>query len=284
MVITTNAGLNRYKVMGYILSTFLCVGCAGFWGQAGRVLVSEEEERRLGMSFHQHLLTNDTARQQYPVYVPRTAEQEGFQNYAQEVFREVLTQVPDEQLPDYPFTLTIIESEEENAFAVPGGYVYLTTGIIRSFQNESELAAVLGHEIAHITDHHFREALAKNVALASALQVVLAGTGAGQVGQMAAGTFHQLAGLRFSRGNEADADRLGTLFTGRAGRNPLGIATYFQRQNRTPIPQFLSSHPGPENRVDHVREIVEKNPKLREVAADSTLTNYRERFQARMPW
>ncbi len=263
---------------------FLLVGCAGFFEGAGRILVSEEEERRLGESFHRHLLTNDTARQQYPVYAPATAAEREFQNYVEGVFREVLAAVPQGDRPGYPFTFTLLSSEEANAFAVPGGYVYITTGIIRTFQNEAELAGVLAHEIAHITGHHYREALARNVALASALQLVLTGTEAGQVAQMAAGTFHQLVGLRFSRSNEAEADAFGARYSGRADRNPMGIATYFQRQRGPGIPEFLTTHPGPANRVEHVTRVVESRPELKQVAADSARTNYRERFQSRTPW
>jgi predicted Zn-dependent protease len=266
-----------------ILLVFVFTGCAGFFETTGRWLVSEEDERKLGQSFHQHLLTNDTARQQYPVYQPRNQEGMEMQAYVQNVFRDLVRNIPQGRRPDYPFTLTILESKEENAFAVPGGYVYLTTGILSSLQSEAELAGVLGHEIAHVTGHHFREALARNAALSTGLQVLLAGTGAGEVATMGAGVFQQLAGLKFSRGNEKDADKHGTYLLASTGRNPLGIANYFARMEGQPVPEWLSTHPGPENRVEYIHELVERRPQLEQLAADSLRTSHTQRFQENVP-
>lgn len=266
-----------------VLLVFVFAGCAGFFETTGRWLVSEEEERKLGQSFHQHLLTNDTARQQYPVYQPATQEGMEMQAYVHNVFRDLVGNIPEDRRPDYPFTLTLLESKEENAFAVPGGYVYLTTGILSSLRSEAELAGVLGHEIAHITGHHYREALARNAALSAGLQVLLAGTDAGQVATMGAGVFQQLAGLKFSRGNERDADEHGTYLLASTGRNPLGIASYFARMEGQPVPEWLSTHPGPENRVEFIHELVEGRPQLEQLAADSLRTSHTQRFQENVP-
>jgi predicted Zn-dependent protease len=262
-----------------ILLAFAFAGCAGFFETTGRWLVSEEDERKLGRSFHQHLLTNDTARQQYPVYQPPDQAGIEMQSYVHDVFSDLVGKIPEGRRPGYPFTLTILDSKEENAFAVPGGYVYLTTGILSSLQSEAELAGVLGHEIAHITGHHYREALARNAALSAGLQVLLAGTDAGQVATMGAGLFHQLAGLRFSRGNERDADEHGTYLLASTGRNPLGIANYFARMEGQPVPEWLSTHPGPENRVEFIHDLVEGRPQLEQLAADSLRTSRTQRFQ-----
>jgi predicted Zn-dependent protease len=201
------------------------------------------------------------------------------QTYVHRIFRDLVDHIPEGQKPDYPFELTILESQEANAFAVPGGYAYITTGILKELQSEAELAGVLAHEIAHITGHHYREALAKNAALVTALNLVLTGTDAGQIAQMGAGLFNQLAGMRFSRGNEKDADEQGTLLLASTGRNPYGIASYFSRAEAGPLPEWLSTHPGPKNRVENIHELVEGRPQLEQLAADSLRTSYRERFQ-----
>lgn len=275
-----SSGKNR---MYAIALTFTFAGCAGFYETTGRWLVSEEEERRLGQSFHQHLLSNDTARQQYPVYQPQGRAGFEMQDYVHGVFRDLVQRIPDDRRPDYPFTLTLLESKEENAFAVPGGYVYLTTGILSSLRSEAELAGVLGHEISHITGHHFREALARNAALSAGLQVLLAGTDAGQAATMGAGLFQQLAGLKFSRANERDADEHGTYLLASTGRNPLGIANYFARMEGQPVPEWLSTHPGPRNRVEFIHALVAKRPQLERLAADSLRTSHAQRFQENVP-
>ena len=257
----------------------LMAGCAGILDTAGRLLVSEEEERRLGEAFHHHLLTNDTAKREMPVFVPQSAADAHMERYVQEVFRTLVENIPSDRKLGYPLRLTLLESPEENAFAVPGGYVYLTTGMLDALRTEAELAGVLGHEIAHITGHHYREALARNAALSAALQLLLAGTNGGQAASMGAGLFQQLAALRFSRGNEADADEQGTLLLGATDRNPLGIASYFGRAEGGPVPEWLSTHPGPENRVENIQSLVESRPELARLAEDSLRTSHRERFQ-----
>ena len=262
-----------------LFSLLFLVQCAGFFAGAGKVLVSDADEAKLGAQFNNTLMHNDTAKAEMPLYVPRNQAQADFQNYVLEVCRRVLASVPEKDRPAYDFTFTLIDKDVENAFAVPGGYVYVYTGILKKLQDESELAGVLGHEITHVTHHHYRESLAKNTALGLSLQVLLGETGAGQVGQMAAVSFFQLAGLKFSRSAESDADRGGTLLLGRQDLNPMGIAKYFARSGGQGVPEWLSDHPGPRNRVQAIRNLVMSEPGLAQLAADSLRTSRRERFQ-----
>jgi predicted Zn-dependent protease len=260
----------------------LLVSCAGFFQGAGKVLVSDDDEVKLGTQFNNTLRTNDTAKQEFPLFVPKNAEQADFQNYVLGVCNQMLAAVPESERPKYPFTFTLIDKDVENAFAVPGGYVYIYTGILKKLQDESELAGIVGHEITHVTHHHFRESLAKQEALGLSLQAVLGATGAGQVGQLAAGTAFQLAGLRFSRSNEAEADRGGTMLLGRTGHNPLGIAKYFARNKGPAIPEWLADHPGAKNRVKAVENQVKSSAELERLAADSASTDKRDAFVAHM--
>ncbi|HLP42117.1 MAG TPA: M48 family metalloprotease, partial [Fibrobacteria bacterium] len=184
----TQRSAGRLSICCLLLSLGL-VRCAGFWGNAGEVLVSDADERKLGTQFHQTLQSNDTARREMPVFVPKNQAETDLQAYVTGVCRKVVAAIPPSEKPKYDFTFTLIDKDVENAFAVPGGYVYIYTGILKQFQDESELAGVIGHEIAHVPHHHFRESLAKNMALGVSLQVLLGATGAGQGGEMAAGTF-----------------------------------------------------------------------------------------------
>jgi predicted Zn-dependent protease len=145
-------------------------------------------------------------------------------------------------------------------------------------RDESELAGVLAHEISHVTQHHYRDALAKQAGI-SLLIDALVGDDQGAIKQLVAQTFFSLAGLAVTRSNESEADKFGTRDLGLIERNPLGIAKYFTRVPN-PGPQWLSSHPAPENRVESVESQVEASATLKALAADSAQTNYKSRFDA----
>lgn len=261
------------------VSLALFVQCAGFFGGVGEVLVSDADEVKLGAEFNKTLTSNDTAKQEMPVFVPRNQAQADMQNYIFGLAAEVVATLPAGEKPDYPFTYTLIDKDVENAFAVPGGYVYIYTGILKKMQNESELMGVLGHEITHVTHHHYRRQLAKSTTLGLALQGVLIGTNAGQGAQLAAGAAFQLAALKFSRSDESDADEGGTLALAKAGRNPTGIASYFERAKSAGIPEWLSSHPGNSSRVKAVNKMVAKDPKMKALADQGVSTAYADRFR-----
>jgi predicted Zn-dependent protease len=257
--------------------------CAGFFQGAGKAMVSDADEARLGAQFHQTLMNNDTAKKEFPVFTPKNQAEAEFQDYVINLCRRAVATIPEKERPKYDFTFTLIDKDEENAFAVPGGYVYIYTGILKKFQDESELVGVIGHEITHVTNHHFREQLAKNQTLGLALSVLLGVSGAGQVAEMGAGVAFQLAGLSFSRADETDADKGGTLMLARMNLNPMGIAKYFARAERKGAPpEWLSTHPGSRNRVKAISKFVESEPQLKQIAADSSRTNNRDIFQSRV--
>jgi predicted Zn-dependent protease len=258
-----------------LFSVALFAQCA-LLGYAGPMLVSESDEARLGAEFDNHLRTDPAAKKEYPVFVANTPERKAFQDYVIGLAQSVYAAVPNKEKPGYAFHYTLIDADVQNAFAVPGGYVYIYTGIVKSMRDESELAGVIGHEIAHVTQHHYRDALAKETGLSILLQV-LVGNDAGQLKTLVAQTFGSLASLSVSRDNETDADESGTRYLAATGRNPLGIAKYFERV-KNPGPQWLSTHPAPKNRVATVKAQVGKNPSYSALAANAAVTDYKTRF------
>jgi predicted Zn-dependent protease len=166
------------------------------------------------------------------------------------------------------FDVTLLNSSIDNAFAIPGGYIYTTRQLVALMNNEAELAAVLGHEVGHVAARHSakRQKTATRNQILGVLGQVLAGavlgdTALGQLGQRIAGAAPELATLKYSRRQELQADKLGVDYLVRAGYDPHAMATVLQSlaaQNAldaqlegrdSSAPQWASTHPDPASRV-----------------------------------
>ncbi|MDF2638336.1 MAG: peptidase Ste24p [Novosphingobium lindaniclasticum] len=166
------------------------------------------------------------------------------------------------------FTVTLLNSPVNNAFAIPGGYVYVTRQLTALMNNEAELAGVLGHEVGHVAARHSakrQQAASRNQllgVLGSVLSGVLLGDSAfGRLGQQLASQGSQMLTLKYSRSQELEADRLGISYLKRAGYDPRAMATVLDslaRQNAlesqlrgstNQVPQWASTHPDPASRV-----------------------------------
>lgn len=164
--------------------------------------------------------------------------------------------------PRTSFKITILDSEEVNAFALPGGYIYVTRGILALANDTSELAAVLAHEIAHVTLRHAR-ARTNRVATSELVDKVIIGVlgGDAQTDQGVARSKLSLAA--FSQGQELSADEEGVKIAGRAGYDPHAAARFLEAMNRfagfssaqeNQGEDFLSSHPSTPNRIHRAVE------------------------------
>lgn len=166
------------------------------------------------------------------------------------------------------FTVSLLNSPVNNAFAIPGGYVYTTRQLVALMNNEAELAGVLGHEVAHVAARHSqrRQANAQRNSLLGAAGAILSGILLGNSGigqQVSQGLLQgsQLLTLRFSRTQELQADELGIQYLNRAGYDPKAMATVLQSlaaqnaldaqlQGRDArMPEWASTHPDPASRV-----------------------------------
>ncbi len=153
---------------------------------------------------------------------------------------------------DFEWKLKIIHDDSVlNAFCAPGGYIYVYTGIIKFLETEDQLAGVLGHEIAHADKRHSTEQLTKTYSLSLLLQVVL-GENAAALQEMATG----LIALKFSRNHETEADEYSVKYLCGTSYNAAGAAGFFQKlidiEQAGGTPQFLSTHPNPDNRVENI--------------------------------
>jgi Zn-dependent protease with chaperone function len=167
--------------------------------------------------------------------------------------------------PKFPYSFQVVNASDINAFALPGGPVYVTRGIIESVRNEGELAAVLAHEISHVALRHGTNQASKAYLAKAGIGILGGllgggGSGTGQIMQAVGGLGLNALFLKFSRTAESQADILGAQIMARAGYNPEAMATMFQllqsQQARQPgrVAQFFSDHPNPQNREARVRE------------------------------
>ncbi|MEO7658227.1 MAG: M48 family metallopeptidase [Pyrinomonadaceae bacterium] len=171
-----------------------------------------------------------------------------------------------------PFTIKVIDSDEVNAFALPGGFFFVNRGLVLAADNESELAGVMAHEIAHVAARHAMENQGKGSFLNYGLLAGIIFTGgiAGAVLQNTAGLAQMLAFFKFSRGAEEEADRLGVQYLYASGYDPNGMATMFEKlasQNRKKpgtLSKLFSSHPQSLERRDESQQLVARFPEKEE--------------------
>ncbi len=171
-----------------------------------------------------------------------------------------------------PFTIKVIDSDEVNAFALPGGYFFVNRGLILAADNEAELAGVMAHEIAHVAARHAMENQGKLQAINYGLlaTIIFGGGIASTVAQNAGGFGQLLSFLKFSRNAEKEADSLGVQYLYAAGYDPTGMATMFEKLNEKnkkkpgTIAKIFSSHPQSIDRRDASLELVSRFPEKEE--------------------
>lgn len=171
----------------------------------------------------------------------------------------------------YTFDFHVLDDDETlNAFALPGGQVFITHAMVTRLESEDRLAGVLGHEIAHVVGRHGAEQLAKQQlaqGLAGATTIATyepgsPGTAAG--GAIAAAVSH-LANMKFSRQDEMEADELGVTLVAEAGYDPAAMLEVLRvlSEEGGGVPEFFSTHPSPEGRMERMRSLIEEHRRPR---------------------
>jgi predicted Zn-dependent protease len=244
-------GTHRNAVSLTLIFAALAAGCAinPVTGERELALISEEQEVAMGAEAAQQVsqsigLVDDSAMQQY-------------------VSQIGVALAADSERPELPWEFAVVDDPTPNAFALPGGYIFITRGLMNLMTSEAELAAVLGHEIGHVTARHSVQQLSR-------AQIAQLGLGLGavlspeiaQLGELL-GSGVQLLFLRYGRDAERQADELGFGYALDEGYEPGEAADVFRAllqsselAGRSPLPNWLASHPSEPERIAAVEERV----------------------------
>jgi beta-barrel assembly-enhancing protease len=176
-----------------------------------------------------------------------------------------------------PFTIKVIDSNDPNAFALPGGFLYVNRGLIELAENEAEVAGVIAHEIAHVTARHGVENASKGELLRyGSIPLIFFGGIGGYIVQQVANIAVPLTFLKFSRGAEKEADRLGAQYMWASGYDPNALATFFEKLQaqekgkKSTLLKVFSTHPLTGDRKELVQELIARFPDRREYQISSS--------------
>ena len=237
------------------LIVVLALGC----GSGGDFnLISLEEEWQLGQQ-----LSQDIARQ---ISLNRDP---AVNQYINQMGQRIVAQT---NMANLPWNFYVVNDPSINAFAIPGGHVYVHTGLINAARNSSELAGVMAHEIAHVLARHSTEQISRQYGI-SVLAGAVLGQNPGVLQQLAAQIVAGGALARFSRQAEEEADALGVQAMNLAGYNPMGMVTMFQtllansRSSPGAVERFFSTHPLTQDRISDTERLIQRLPQR------STVTN-----------
>jgi hypothetical protein len=188
---------------------------------------------------------------------------------------------------DYPYQFKAVNDASINAFALPGGFLYINRGTIEAADTEAQLAGVIGHEIGHVALRHGTNQASKSYALQAPLAVLGGVVGSNSIG----GVLAQIGGgfvvnsvlLKYSRDDERQADILGVQMLYDSGYDPRAMAQFFEKLESRGGSDFFSSHPNPENRMQNISAEIQKIGGRRDNFAGSGDFEQIKRYVASMP-
>ena len=251
----------RFTVyLGFIV--MVSTGLLACGGQLSEVnIFSDEEEIELGKQFSEEM-----ERKELKIYNDRVVTE-----YIVELGQRLAKH---SKRNNIKYHIKVVDTEAVNAFALPGGYLYVNLGLIRTAENESELAGVIGHEIGHVVGKHGVKQLTKQLGFAAMAQLLL-GKDPNQLGEIVAGLVSTGALMKYGRDAEREADGYGVQELYDAGIHPEGIATFFekllklQKVQPSRFEQVFSTHPPTTERIANVRAQITTLPPKANLRKDS---------------
>ena len=271
------SGKRIFTALSILLGALLLYACVS------EIVPATGEKRYLGYSWQQEMELGKQASKEVSALFGLYRDPK-VERYVSEVGNRVLAKShlrrpgADEQFRNTPVTFGVLDSPIINAMALPGGYIYVTRGMLAHLNNEDQLATVLAHEIGHVAARHaarqaFQQQIGQGLLLGGA--VLGQGLGLGQSILNLGGMAAQLLFLRYSREDELEADKLGVEYGVGAGYDAREVIPFFQTLGRIQekegqgMPSFLSTHPDPGARVQRIREMTGAAAAPRTAPADS---------------
>ena len=243
----------RFLILGCLL--LLCIGCADnpITGERELMFFPEEQDLAIGRAYApeiEKLLGGRIKDEQLQKYIDSIGQK--ISRYSHK--------------PSWEYHFTALNHDSVNAFALPGGYIFITKGMLEKLKTEAQLAGILAHETVHVVARDTSNAMSNQIGLSLLLSagVYYEGTSAGAA---AAGVTQMIISLKYSRKDESQADRGGMSYMVAAGYNPYGMVETMQileELQREGYDEFLSSHPSPVHRIRYLK--VEIDVKYKNVA------------------
>lgn len=250
-------------------------------GSPSDTVLSKEQERQIGRAIYRSLRSTGVI-----VSDPEVEE------YIQDVGQKLAANAQD---GEFKFKFFVIDDSAINAFALPGGYIGIHSGLILATQNESELAGVMAHEISHVTQRHISRAIYASqrssiISMAAMLGAIILGAATGESDLITGGIMSAQGAsiqqqINFTRSNEYEADRVGVGVLAQSGFDPYGMPDFFETLARqtgplaSQAPEFLRTHPVTANRISETRSRAADYPETdSQDAVSYSLTRARLRF------
>ena len=240
-----------YPILAVLSLSILLISCAttGPGGKKSLILVPVGQEVAIGQGMAERVAQTE-----------KTFGNAEWQQYLAEVGQKIVA-VCDRRDIEYHFT--VIESDQINAFAAPGGYIYFYTGLLREMKDESEMAAVMAHEISHVVARHSVKRIQAVLGVAAAYQLAFGSEGASEIVDAAINIGMGLAFSSYSRENEREADQYGLHYLVKAGYDPRGALGMYETLARlggggasNVFEQLSSTHPETKERIANARALI----------------------------
>ena len=249
---------------------------------AAELLISAEQENMLGAQLKTQLEMG--AEGMAPIKYLKDPE---LRNYILGLANKVVALGKTDR-PEFTWAVEVIDDPNTvNAFATPGGYLYVYTGLLRAAENEAEVIGVMGHEVGHQLARHFARRLVQTYTLQAIASVAL-GENPNLLAELGATLLAQGYLLSHSRGAETEADEIGARLTSRAGYDPNGLVSFFAKleaiQGQAPsVLKYLMGHPPPSDRSQHVKDLIMREKLMIGATNEAAFKAMRARLPAGMP-
>ena len=243
--------MRKYVPLVLILLLLLSCATTGPGGKQSFILIPTSQEVAIGAGMAAQVEATE-----------KLLDDQQWQAYITEVGESIVA-VCDRHDIEYHFK--VIESDQVNAFAAPGGFIYFYTGLLKEMDNEAELAAVVAHEISHVVARHSSKRLQAALGVALAYELAFGDDGGGEALGTAINLGMGLVFAKYSRDNEREADQYGIYYMQQAGYDPRGALGMFDKLaalGRSGAPnvfeQLASSHPDTEERITNAKAQIAK--------------------------